>query len=89
MSGGVGLTATATSSSSYEGEAEFVGEVPRLKMWSQMRLKRCLKRCLRGLQRHIFGDWRVDSWERMGVVVGEGREWISVVVGEGQSSVGG
>lgn len=55
MSGGVGLTATATSSSSYE-EAEFVGEVPRLKMWSQMRLKRCLKRCLRGSQRHILGD---------------------------------
>lgn len=25
-------------------------------MWSQMRLKRCLKRCLRGSQRHIFGD---------------------------------
>lgn len=55
MSGGVGLTAAATSSSSYE-EAEFVGEVPRLKMWSQMRLEMRWKRCLRGSQRHIFGD---------------------------------
>lgn len=81
MSGGVGLTATATSLSSYE-EAEFVGEVPGPKMWSQMRLEMRLKRCLRGSQRHIFSDWGVDSWERMGVVVKEGREWISVVVGE-------
>lgn len=74
MSGGVGLTATATSSSSYE-EAEFVGEVPRLKMWSQMRLKRCLKRCLRGSQRHIFGDW--------GVIVGRGWVWWWGRVGNG------
>lgn len=55
MSGGVGLTAAATSLSSYE-EAEFVGEVPRPKIWSQMRLEMRLRRSLRGSQRHIVGE---------------------------------